>query len=543
MVGAAAVASGAGAGYWTVDFYDFSAPLALLDGDLASSGDVAERARRNGARQGTPVIVHTAGRVDARVNAFFRSGVMVAARPATWRRYAFALVVWLNFLEVLGKGWDEATAADVEAFKEWRLTDGRNRGRVAPTSFDTDRAALNSFYSWAKLRYGVANPVPSATRGRGRGAGGDGRWGTVLTEGAKGRDGLRPAQARRRQVKWVLRPAFEQWRDIGLRGYGFDGLRRTGWRGGGCEDRDAAFVDGLYGTGLRLTEWASVLDVELPQADGRRFGRAWLAAACAKGGKAGRVYRAPRSVLVSLAGYLDPLEGSRRVAIARAQTAGRYEGLHGVRVVTGYNARSRSLSVLGPEGTARVSTEVLGPDERRRLFRRTEAGLEPLWVWLGADGTPKRPQSWQDTFRTANARVAAAWEAAGGTPGQCPLWCRPHMCRHSFCLKWFSILSVVWEQRIDGFTDSEVRDLRYQFGDIWLQLATLMGHADPATTRDIYLEPFTSLRVDYLMSLLDDDEQAGLEALVRAVAADSGGRVLTPVEPFRGGAGADEEPG
>ena len=375
MVGAAAVASGAGAGYWTVDFYDFSAPLALLDGDLASSGDVAERARRNGARQGTPVIVHTAGRVDARVNAFFRSGVMVAARPATWRRYAFALVVWLNFLEVLGKGWDEATAADVEAFKEWRLTDGRNRGRVAPTSFDTDRAALNSFYSWAKLRYGVANPVPSATRGRGRGAGGDGRWGTVLAEGAKGRDGLRPAQARRRQVKWVLRPAFEQWRDIGLRGYGFDGLRRTGWRGGGCEDRDAAFVDGLYGTGLRLTEWASVLDVELPQADGRRFGRAWLAAACAKGGKAGRVYRVPRSVLVSLAGYLDPLEGSRRVAIARAQTAGRYEGLHGVRVVTGYNARSRSLSVLGPEGTARVSTEVLGPMEVRACFLFTQASL------------------------------------------------------------------------------------------------------------------------------------------------------------------------
>ena len=534
---------GDGVGCWTVDFYDFTVvPAHLGEGELAGLGEVEERARRNGARQGTPVVVHTAGRVDARVNAFFRSGAMVGARPATWRRYAFALVVWLNFLEVFGRAWDEATAADVEAFKEWRLTEGGNGGRVAPTSFDTDRAALNSFYRWANLRYGVTNPVPSATApARGRRPGDDRLWGTGLAAGVTGRDGLRPAQARRRQVKWMLRPAFEQWRDVGLRGYGLDGLRRGGWRGGGHEDRDAAFVDGLYGTGLRLTEWASVVDVELPEADGRRFGRARLAAACAKGGKAGRLYRVPRSVLASLAGYLDPLEGSRRAAIARAQACGRYEALPGVRIVTGYNPRSRTLSVLGPQATVRVSTEVLGPDERRRLFRRSVAGLEPLWVWLGADGMPKRPQGWQDTFAAANARVAAAWEAAGGKPGECPLWARPHMCRHSFCLKWFSILSVVWEQRIDGFTESEIKDLRYHFGDIWLQLATLMGHADPATTRDIYLEPFTSLRVDYLMSLLDEDEKTGLDALVRAIAADGAGRVLAPADPHSDPPGADGE--
>src|SRR5207302_5016386 len=100
---------------------------------------------------------------------------MAAARPTTWRRYAFAMVVWLNFLEAVGRTWDKATAADVEAFKEWRLIDGRNGARVAPTSFDTDRAALNSFYRWANLRYDVANPVPSTTIApRGRGVGGDG---------------------------------------------------------------------------------------------------------------------------------------------------------------------------------------------------------------------------------------------------------------------------------------------------------------------------------------------------------------------------------
>src|SRR5215211_9071878 len=103
-----------GDGSWTVDFYDFAAELAELDGELAGFGDVHERAVGNGARNGTPVIVHEAGRVDARVNLFFRTGAMAGSRPSTWRRYAYALVVWLEFLAAFGRSWDQATAGDVE---------------------------------------------------------------------------------------------------------------------------------------------------------------------------------------------------------------------------------------------------------------------------------------------------------------------------------------------------------------------------------------------------------------------------------------------
>jgi hypothetical protein len=52
----------------------------------------------------------------------------------------------------------------VEAFKDWRLTDMRNYGRVLPSSFDTYRAALNTFYTWAAARYDVFNPVPTVGR-------------------------------------------------------------------------------------------------------------------------------------------------------------------------------------------------------------------------------------------------------------------------------------------------------------------------------------------------------------------------------------------
>ncbi|WP_211328870.1 hypothetical protein [Thermomonospora umbrina] len=328
----------------------------------------------------------------------------------------------------------------------------------------------------------------------------------------------------------MLRPAMEQWRDVGLRGYGFDGLRRSNWRGGGCEDRDVAFVEGLFGTGLRVQEWASVLDVELPRLGSGRFPKAWLSAACIKGGGEGREYRVPRSTLTAIEAYTDPMEGSRGEVVARAQRAGRYERLP-VRIVTGYNPRSRVLHLEGESGRSRLSVDVVGPDERRFLFRRTASGLEPLALWLTPAGLPKRAHGWEDTFQAANARVADAWveahfpglagEQREGRMAECPLWCRPHMARHSFALKWFSILSVVWERRVERFNDEELRDLREQFGGVWFQLMTLLGHKDPTTTRNIYLEPFTALEVDYLMALLDGEEREAVNALIAAFSAGS----------------------
>ncbi|MFJ3216103.1 site-specific integrase [Kitasatospora sp. NPDC086801] len=525
---------------WTVDFYDFTAEVPELDTDqLSGFGDLHARAAGNGARHGTPVLLDPQGRPDPRVNLFFRTGAMADARPSTWRRYAYSLVVWLQFLDVFGQHWEDATPRDVEAFKDWRLTDIRNDERVQATSFDTDRAALNSFYAWAGQRYGVSNPVASAGARAGR-------WPSPVDGGheysAGSRYPLRPAGSSRRQVKWMLRVAFEQWRNIGLCGYTFEGVRRAGWRGAN-EDRDAAFVDGLYGTGLRLLEWASVLDVEIPAVGSARFASAWLSAACIKRGREGRVYRIPRSVLTAVAAYADPLEGSRIEAVRRAQQARRYESLYGRRIVTGYNARNRTLMIEGGSGPVPVSVDVLGPDGRRLLFRRTPQGLEPLWLWLAPNGLPKKPYGWEDTFQAANERIAEAWVKNAGEglsavererrKAECPLWARPHMLRHSFCLKWFSILSAVWQRRVDGFSEEEMRDLRDQLGDIWYQLAMLMGHRDPMTTREIYLEPFTALEVDYLMELLDGEEAAGVDALLRAVARE-GGRTLTGIPGPRG---------
>ncbi len=537
--------------HWSVDFYDFTVPPHPFDDPaVLEFGDLHARAASNGARHGTPVLLSPAGRPDSRINLFFREGRMAACEPSTWRRYAYTLVVWLDFLDALGRSWDSATPRDVEAFKDWRLTDHRNDERIRPTSFDTDRAGLNSFYSWAGQRYGILNPVPTVHTDTANAGGPAPEHG--YTRGR--RDPLRPGGSTRRQVKWLLRPALEQWRDIGLRGYGFDGVRRPGWRGGN-EDRDSAFVDGLYGTGLRVREWASLLDVEVPVSGKERMGEAWLAARCTKGGREGRTYWIPQRVLQTVEGYTDPLEGSRSESIHRAQRAGRYERLRGVRIVTGHNPQTKELYVEGTDGVAALALDVLAPDERRFLFRRTPQGLEPLWLWLSVSGLPKKVYSWEDTFAAANTRIARAWVRAADPDkrlsqvereqirGRCPLRATPHMCRHSFALKWFCILSLLDGRRLEGFTAEEIEDFRDQLGDIWLQMSILLGHKHPDTSRDHYLEPFTGLQLSYVMSLLDDDEQAGVDSLVR-VFARHGGSTIAPVTPaaaLRLGAGGGSQ--
>src|ERR1039457_5273917 len=209
--------------------------------------------------------------------------------------------------------------------------------------------------------------------------------------------------------------------------------RDCGVRGCGCGSGPACWMwrcPRLAGNGTR----------------GRGWGGHWARAA---GGGGGGCARGPRRALGARGSYLDPVAGARAEVVARARDAGRYDRLAGMRVVTGYDPRRRVLFVDGPSGPAPVPVDVLGPDERRLLFRRAPGGLEPLAVWLSVNGLPKKPHGWEDTFADANTRIARAWafaagHGAGGVPAaeECPLWCRPHMCRHSFALKWFSILSV-----------------------------------------------------------------------------------------------------
>jgi site-specific recombinase XerD len=185
------------------------------------------------------------------MNAFLGSARMRGVAEGTRRKYAFELSIWLGFLDATDCCWSNATPDDVDAFKFWRMSDELNPRRVAGGTVRSGLVAISSFYEWAENRCQVKNPVLQVS----------------VRVGSHGRsvDAYRaaPRLGRDRDVKWMDPGGYRRWRDIGLRGLDRAGREVASWRAR-CPQRDCAFADGLYGTGLRLSEWASLLHVELP---------------------------------------------------------------------------------------------------------------------------------------------------------------------------------------------------------------------------------------------------------------------------------------
>lgn len=442
---------------------------------LAGLPSLEELAKRNGTRAGQEFLINTDGRVVPEVNAFFASLRMRNRSAKTREKYARGLCVWLGYLDAIGRAWNEASEGDGDGFKFWRMTDETNPVRVAGSSVVDNLGAINAFYGWAGSRYGMGNPVAR-------------RHLVVSRTGER----VEPFEAsphvvRDRDVKWLDPRGYACWRDRGIRGLDRAGRDIPGWRGR-TSQRDCAFADGLYGTGLRLAEWASVLLVELPEDDpSRGYYTSRLASACGKGGR-GRRFWMPRSVLTDVLAYC---EGERAAAVRRARAANRYEQVRD-RLTLWRLLGQRRVELRGHDGhVATVSLDALAPEARTRIFRETPAGLEPLSLWLNEDGLPRLAHGWQHTFDTANERVARA--------GLTGVSATAHMLRHSFALRWFSVGKLLYEQQFAHLDGEQLRDFRAQFGDTWYLVKTLLGHAAVATTTGVYLEPFRDLDVAVLI--------------------------------------------
>ncbi|CAL9548480.1 Tyrosine recombinase XerC [Streptomyces sp. enrichment culture] len=427
-----------------------------------------------------PFLLDPLGAPDLRVNRWFESDEISGLEPTTWRKYAYSLAVWLSFLWAYGQSWANADHEAEKAFKVWRMLDERNEQLVAPGTYGDNLTNVKLFYLWAGNEYGVRNPIRfRRTRGR--------RWDGSQAEKAV----TAPKATRDRDVKWFDPAGYERYRDCGLMGFALDGDEDLSWRGRNGQ-RNGAFADGLYGSGLRLEEWGSVLLIELPPDDpGRSFHTCHLAEQTAKG-KTSRRYWMPRRALLPALNYC---EGERASAVRRAQAAGRYERMAGARVLARALARRRIVLREADGSLTEVSLDSLRPAARRRILRETPEGLEPLALWLNEDGLPRDPHGWEHTFNEANSRLARL--GLVGFAGA------PHMLRHSFALRWFSVGRLLYDRTLAHLTPEETRDFRHEFGSAWDLVQMLLGHADQRTTKEIYLEPFQALEVEMLLMHAD----------------------------------------
>jgi len=465
----------------------------------SSGAALVLRERSAGLAPGQPFLLRPDGAADADVLAFFASATYKLLSEQTQLSYAKDLRLVLSFLESQGRSWRTATSSDLLDFEYWRRRDPDNEHRVSGAKFSREIAACKKFFAWQHKRGAIASDPADE----------------VASAGGAGSRSLRPRDARPVRVKWLTPGAYRQWRDVGLAGRLPDGAADRAWRGRN-DGRNLAFANLLWSSGLRLREAGTLLVQELLAVDSPgEFLRARVGAGVAKG--RGRDFWMSAPARRQLGAYVL---STRAEAVSRARREGRYEDLPARQVVVGQDRSG--LRVRDRDGQVRRTTlDQLDWRERASLFVQEEEGLAPAMLFLGDSGLPMRYESWEAVFSTANRRCARLGV---------PVSCYPHMLRHSFALRMLVTLLHAFDRRM-GLTPEERRDYRMLFGDPWTLVQTLLGHTNPQTTRDIYLEPVSGLQVDLFLNAEDSagSEQEFTDFVQRHLAAtglvnDGGGR-------------------
>lgn len=483
---------------------------------LAGWEDLPSREDAVGIRGGDPIFLSPDYQVDPHLCEYGRWVKFRAFTKETKRNYTTDIRLFLDFLWSRGRGWTEATAKDMEDYEHWRRLERSNPLRVGGSKWDRELAALASLYGAPVGRRLVRrNPI---TMREAVGRYGEARW----------VPDARAGNARSSNVHWLTPRTWDRWIDIGLRGYGEDGLVEFGWASR-QEDRNVAFVNVLRSSGLRRSECGSLLTFEVPQQrlDGGSYYVGRVAAAPTRSKKMRTFYVASGAV-GDVETYVD---ASRALAIRGAQRASRYERWPELRIVTEV---TRSLKPTvhwvdqnGVQG--RMPLNELPVEERMLLFTEGRNGLEPLWLWLNEQGLPFQPHSWEAVFRHANKRcerVLTPPEHLRLDPHKVYApYATPHSARHSFALYMLVVLNHLMDQKW-GLTPEERRDFRLLYGDPWFMVQNLLGHSSREVTIKHYLAPVADLQLRSMLATKDDtstERMPDLDSVFTRVARESEG--------------------
>lgn len=476
---------------WSIEWVQVEGPEITGTGDLWSEAELAAREASAGIRANSPFMIDPQGAADPVMTAYFNSARFTRLREATIKSYVTDYKLFFNFLWRRRElRWLEATVADVEDYEYWRIRAPNNPRPISGGKWVRELAALKRLYDWAvSERLVESSPIRTVTVRR--------RDGSTV-ESAE----LRTSDVRNVDMKWLTPRMARVWRDIGLRGLTRDGLFDLSFRGRNA-DRNSAFFDLLFDSGLRRTEAASMLTIEVPHdLDHRRYGWGSLSSAVAKYGS-GRKFPVTGATLSRIRAYEST---SRATTVAEAQAAQRYEQVRGKRLVERVWTTPRGTAIQWiEENTGQVREALLnrvGVRDRMKLFTRTSDGIEPLWLWLAQDGMPFQPHSWEDVFASGTARCKKVL-------GDEAPYCTPHMARHSFALIMLVALLHVSDERY-GLTPEQRRDYGQLYGDPWRMVKDLLGHQSVETTRNIYLAPVRDVQIQ---TLLEDDMDYGTQLL------------------------------
>ncbi|MFD1540186.1 tyrosine-type recombinase/integrase [Nonomuraea guangzhouensis] len=462
--------------------------------DAPGVPDAADVLRRANVDEDQPFILGPDGSYDLQLNRCLRELDGWGVRSENGRlAYSRDIMLFCRFLHESrgGKSIWECDGADLRAYKVVRLrTPGPHQVTVG--TWNRSIAALDKWVQWA-IYEGLLAGEPFRYVDK-----------TVLTP-----QGLKQVRVNDQHEddpedappEFVSMEDYLLWRDVGLRGELPEGRPDPSWRGRHGE-RNAMFADTLVHTGMRLGEGASLLISEVPPLHGARLvGDVRLSAAVTKRGKRRTVYL-PKRVLRALHHFV---EIERDELVQRVLSQGGYPVLEGDLLVA--RAGRHALRLL--DTSKAWSYNAIGAADRQRLLRVDSDGVPagPLWLWLGDEGQPLQPSTWQSAFRRANQRCAKF-----GIPTEI----HPHTLRHVYAVHMLGLLLRQTLRELGrpenaSLARAEIR--RLLIGNPMRRLQLLLGHSQESTVYT-YLDVLDDAQDIVLAALAEWDAQiAALEAV------------------------------
>jgi site-specific recombinase XerD len=398
---------------------------------------------------GTPVLVDDAMRPMEPWCTFLRLYCQ-NLRKNSIHAYARDALEFGKFLDTRGIGVLDVAEADLVAFRDYRLANG-----VSRRSWSRNLVVIRALFTYL-YETGQRASLP---------------WIQVGS-----RSVVTPRTPRTEMDVRALSHA--QWlalRDIGFGGELPSGELDNSYRGQSTV-RNVCAVELAVTTGMRLTEWSTLLDVEIPSSEG---GASLVLEACAKNARRRRVY-IPSSTVRAVELY----RGTERKSLVRkAQNALRRK-LPTLAVVTNIDVAAGKLTYRHQGAEKREEFAAVPPEVRRLLVSLDDTGsIEPLSLFVGKGGHPPSQRRWHQYFEEANDRLTAF---ANATPTMPPA-VTPHDLRHTFAVVMLRSL----QRRATQFEQSRGRTgvgtiSEHIIHNPLLTLQRLLGHASPSTTM-VYL--------------------------------------------------------
>ncbi|MER5639220.1 hypothetical protein ABT095_19945 [Kitasatospora sp. NPDC002227] len=430
----------------------------LLDRRPYADGPDAAQVRdmlvHRAVRDRTPVFLDSQMRPIPHISGWFYSLSLRKRDPETMRTYAYIVFRLANFLNERGTDLLSATEADLVAYRY-----ARTELQDTPCdegTWDREAGVIDQLYTWLRDQDLIRRKPVRLVNGR-----------TPLTSGLR----------REMDIRHLTCQQYLYFRDVGFGGMLPDGTVDYDFRGTNTTHRGRAGIETALLTGMRKTEWSTLLIPELGTGWGNpQHSVEFDIQACAKYGLHRTVYF-PLAALYMVDHYrrIERLEVAQTAAKILARKA------RTLFVVTSINADQGKLTgtYQGRRRTFKISA--MPPAMRRITVHETDIGLESMAVFIGQGGLMLSSSAWDNCRHVAWSRMQK--HAGDGTP-QLPRkpW-RYHDARHTYALQLLKQLyRMKWERegRLPPTREASPDD-HVLFGPI-LRVQRRLGHKRLAST-------------------------------------------------------------